>query len=583
MNTQAARRLRTGHIIIIDVVLLTVMVAGLCWLALRVWDTARSLQDAAGYARTMPDAVASGDLAGAGVALTGFAEASAAAADATQVPGWSVAEALPFVGADVTAVRVLATQADALGQATSGVAGLLSDDAGGLDAAALGRIGVVAASASTALSDADGVLASLDRDALLAPIANAVDDFQGAVAQASPAVSTAHAFASLGSVTASGPADILVLLQNNAEARTGGGITGAFMLIHADGDALELVAQADSSQFADRTSPIATVPASMDALYGDVSARFVQNASMPVDFAETARLATAWWESIGYSAPDAVVSIDPLVLRAVLALTGPIALPDGSELNVDNIVTRLLVDPYMTLDSDAQTAALQSAAQSIFDRVSTIELDPIAWVSTLAEPISEGRISLWTSDADAESVIATSTLGGPAARIAASGDDTYAVLFNDATGGKMDTYLQVEIATGTRVCRADGRTEVVVRLTMSSTAPQDAGNVLPGSMTGNGLFGTGSGDIGTSVSISAPPGTFPGGVTKDGEPELSVDVEDAGRPTSLVRINLSPDEVNVVEFHFIAADADTPRILHTPVVNDIPVRVMDAGELGACA
>lgn len=88
-------------------------------------------------------------------------------------------------------------------------------------------------------------------------------------------------------------------------------------------------------------------------------------------------------------------------------------------------------------------------------------------------------------------------------------------------------------------------------------------------MTGDGRYGTGINDIGTSISVAAPPGTFFGGVQKDGVPEVSVDVDDNGFPTSLVRVNLSPGEVNVVDFRFVSADARAPlpQILTTPLLN----------------
>ena len=45
-----------------------------------------------------------------------------------------------------------------------------------------------------------------------------------------------------------------------------------------------------------------------DLLYGGVLGRYVQNASMATDFAQTAALASAWWQHIGHAPPDAVIS-----------------------------------------------------------------------------------------------------------------------------------------------------------------------------------------------------------------------------------------------------------------------------------
>jgi hypothetical protein len=42
------------------------------------------------------------------------------------------------------------------------------------------------------------------------------------------------------------------MVQNSAEVRTGGGITGSFILLRADGDRLAVVDQVDSSMFPHR-------------------------------------------------------------------------------------------------------------------------------------------------------------------------------------------------------------------------------------------------------------------------------------------------------------------------------------------
>ena len=90
-------------------------------------------------------------------------------------------------------------------------------------------------------------------------------------------------------------------------------------------------------------------------LYGDVVGRFVQNASSTSNFALSAQLASAWWLDEYGETPDFVVSIDPFVLEALVAATGPVILPDGTSLDADDLVTRLLVEPYLQLDPAGQT------------------------------------------------------------------------------------------------------------------------------------------------------------------------------------------------------------------------------------
>nr|WP_277816544.1 DUF4012 domain-containing protein [Microbacterium invictum] len=484
---------------------------------------------------------------------------------------------MPWFGDDLYAVRTLSAQAATLADHVADpILGLVDTvvAGGAVDPASLIALGRTLDGAGAAVERTADAVAALDTSSLLPPIREGTETVRGALAGVAPTVDALAALAAfVGAAAGDEGNTVLVMLQNPAELRTGGGITGSFVLLRSHEGRFELVEQADSSQFPERDVSIVPMPDSSAMLYGDIAGRFVQNASMPVDFAQTAALARAWWQSRGGAAPDAVVSLDPLALRGLLAVTGAVPLPDGTELTADDLVQRVLVDPYLQLDADTQTAFLQSVSTALFERLTTIEADPLTWARALAGPAAEGRIALWSADADVQEAIDGTVLAGPSGRLTAAGEDAFAVFLNDATGGKMDSFLHIDMELTATHCRADGRADILVRLTMSSSAPDP--DTLAMDITGNGTFGTGIGDIGTSVSVVAPPGTYFGGVTKDGERELSVDVEDSGRPTSLVRINLSPDEVNVVEFRFIAAGPGLlePALIHTPLINDPQVAV----------
>lgn len=560
-------RSRIGPAVMATALLLVAVIAAFGWLALRVATAGMELMAVSAAGRELVAAVESGDPAAAAAAARTTGAHARAAAAATADPLWPVAEQLPWFGDDLRVVRVLATHAGALSDNVVEPVLDLIDTGAAADperfAAAVGD------ARSTARAAADTV-AEIDTTDLIAPIRDAALTSRDLLTGLSSAVdSTAALTAFLGAATAEGRS-VLVALQNPAELRTGGGITGSFVLLRAhDGD-IELVEQADSSQFPAREAGIVEQPDSRARLYGDVVARFVQNASMPVDFAETAGLARAWWQSRGGEPPDAILSLDPLALRGLLAATGPVALGDGTELTADNLVQRIVVEPYRQFDSDAQTVFLQSVSIALFDRLRTLDIEPLTWLRALSGPVAEGRIALWSADPDVQRAIDGTALAGPGGRLAAAGPGAFGVFFNDATGGKMDTFLHTDMAIDA-TCRADGLAEVRVSLTMSSSAPDPA--ELTPHMTGNGLFGTAVGDIGTSVSVVAPPDSYFGGVTKDGERELSVDVVDAGRPTSLVRINLSPAEMNVVEFRFIVAAPHDLAVVHTPLINEPVVTV----------
>lgn len=537
------------------------------WVASRVVVSAVELARLEGSVHALVDGASAGDTAAVVAGARDLVAHADAAGAAASDPLWPVAEALPWIGDDVAAVRTLAVHAAAVGQA---LLPLVDATSAGADIASeLPDLHTKLATTAHVLADAEAAMGGVQTSDLEPKIADAVGQVHTQLAAAAPTLRTlAGATAVLPELWGwEGERSVLVMMQNSAEARTGGGITGSFALLSVDAGSVSLVTQADSSSFDGVPMPNVETAPSSAALYGDILGRYVQNASLTTDFDLTARLASAWWAALGHPAPDAIVSVDPLVMRALLSVTGPVTLADGSALDADNLIQRLLVDPYMTLDSEGQTAFLQSVTSAVIAALPTVQADPLTWARALVEPLADGSVSVWSADAGIRSAIADTSLAGPAARHAAVGPGGFAVYVNDATGGKLDTFLHLAIESEVSACRTDGRSDTLIRVTMSSSLPADAD--LPGSMTGDGRYGTGINDIGTSISVAAPPGTFFGGVQKDGVPEVSVDVDDNGFPTSLVRVNLSPGEVNVVDFRFVSADARAPlpQILTTPLLN----------------
>ncbi|MCR2811809.1 DUF4012 domain-containing protein [Microbacterium sp. zg.Y1090] len=561
--------------VLASVVMLCLVVAALAWVVVRIAQAGLGLSDAAAVARELPPAIAEGDLGAATDAVRSLSASADRAAQATSDPAWAVAEALPWFGDDLSAVAVLAGHGRALAAAgvelTDAAADLADapDDDAVVDVAALAEMQTPLRTAAEAASDARTSVHALAPAGLLPPIASGVRALRVLLDEVEPALQSAAAVIGVlpGVLGAEGPHTLLVMIQNNAELRAGGGITGSFALLDADQGVLSLRDQADSSEFPLLTEPIMPVPADTTALYGDGLARFVQNTSMTADFAVTGALASAWWHGRTGTTPDAVLSLDPLVVRALLAQTGPVTLADGTELTAENLVDRVLVEPYTTLDAREQTVFLQSVTDSLFTALTERGMEPLAWMRALADPVATGRVSLWSADPVAQATLDGTALGGSAARHRAAEALAFAVYFNDTTGGKMDVFLGTEIDVD-GLCRTDGRPELTVTLTLDSRAPAEAA-VLPPSVTGGGHWGVPPGEIGTIVSVAAPEGWSPAGVRRDGAAEPSVEAVEAGFPTAAAQLRLAPGASGSLEFRFVGPPGavSAPRILHTPMVH----------------
>jgi hypothetical protein len=548
------------------------------WVVTRALVVNDELAAASKLSQRAQAAMADGEIDQLDAVVDDFDRHVSAAAAAAADPVWRVAEVIPFVGANLGAVRVVTEQLDAV---SSGVARPLVALAGQLSGGGLLRDGAIdvemVAAAHSPLADAAAVLdrstaeiAGIPRDQLVGPVADGVDDLESLVDSLSGTVGSLNDLTGVlpGMLGDAEPRSILVMIQNNAELRSGGGIAGSFAEVVADGGRLELARQADSSEFSHTDSAVLDVPESTESLYGDTVGRFVQNATSTPDFDLTARLVSTWWQGLTGDTPDIVLSIDPIVLRSLLAVTGPLALGDGTQLEQDTFVQQVMVRPYVKLDAKEQTAYFQDLTVRFFASLTTSTAPASEWLDALQRPIEQGRISVWSRDASESAVLAGTSLAGPQARHEAAGDDAFAVYLNDGTGAKMDSRLTVALGTAIGSCRADERQEVAIRVRLTNDAAADAGDTWPVSMTGGGFWGVTPGHIATTVAVAAPSGWFFGGTTTDGTRAGAVDVEDGGFPTSATEVTIAPGESALIEVRFVAPDDARiqPELLNTPLL-----------------
>ncbi|CAL4858727.1 DUF4012 domain-containing protein [Microbacterium sp. MM2322] len=561
-----------------------VLLVGSAAAVVHVGRTAIDLQhaiEAAGvHAEAAVKDVAAGDITGAEKAAS-LLSAEIGPAIPTDDPVWGAAEAVPGIGANLSAARRAAVAMERVGENVAPP--LLATARKLADADAPAAIGVLREAApdlervAATRDDIADDLAGIDRSALIPQLSDGVAKIVDAIDRLKPLTEGADQLAGVlpAFLGADGDRRILVMLQNPAELRTGGGITGTFLELDARDGRVSLVAQRDSSQFTSAAEPLVPVPEGETRALGDGIGRYVQNTSMTADFTVTAQLASAWWTRSGMSAPDAVVSVDPIVLAAVLGVIGPVETSAGA-LDQKNVVDRLLVEPYRTLDQDAQGRWFADAAAAVFTAV-TERARPVAMIPALAGAVDEGRISVWSRDPDEQSVLARTPFAGPLARQDAAGPDAFAAYFNDATGGKLTPYLSVGLGIRSGVCRADELREVEVEVDLGSALTRAEGRTLPISVTGGGAYGIPAGHIAPVVTVVAPPGWFVGGVEIDGQPVAAANARVGDRPSVTHRVDLPPGESHSVAFRFVAgpnveSGNRSPSLLHTPLLESVDVR-----------
>lgn len=560
---------------------LALVVASAAWVGVRAYLAKGELEAAVPLASKVQTQVVAQETDAAIATADRLARHAAEAAALTSDPVWRAAEIVPWAGENLRGMRVLAAAAD---RVASGAVLPLAEASASLDLSAFAPVGgrieiqpildvqAPIRAAAVAFQQADGMIAAEDVDTatLIGPLSDARDRLTGLIDEAAPLITALDNASRLlpAMLGADGPRDILLLFQNNAELRSTGGIPGALALLHTDGGGFQLVQQASTSDFPRFDPPVVDLPVETRALWGENTARYIQDVTFSPQFSIGASVAREMWSRQFGTAPASVVAVDPVVLSYLLRATGPVALPSGDQLTADNAVQLLLSDVYARYsESSEQDAFFASAAAAVFDAVSNGGFDPRAVIEALAQAGEERRILIWNANPDEQAILADTTLAG-GLPMSDDGLQAFGVYLNDLTMSKMDTYLDVRIAAGSEVCRQDGLPQYGIEVTLTNTAPGDAATSLPAYVTGGGNLGLSPGTIATSVHVYSAPGTFNLGVTQGGQPAAAHPTSDAGYTLSKVTATLAPGESTTWRFNFLGDTAEkrTVDIQSTPMI-----------------
>jgi Protein of unknown function (DUF4012) len=556
-----------------------VLVAAVAWVGVRALLAKAELQSAVPLAAQIQSEIVAGNGDAANQASKSLSIHASKAASLTSDAVWRAFEFVPMLGENLTAVRELASVVDEV--STDAIAPL-SAVAGGIQLSDFepvdGAVNVQplidaqppVAAASAALARAELKMQAIDTSGTVSVIGNAKSELESAVAKAAQAVDAADRAVRLvpNILGASGPRNYLLLFQNPAELRASGGIPGAVALVHTEDGRMGLAQQASAAGFPRYDKPVLELPDDTSGIYGDITGQYMQDVTLTPNFALSGQLAREMWRLKYGVEADGVLSIDPVALSYLLKATGPITLATGDALSSDNAVKLLLSDAYARYeDPQEQDAFFAAAAASVFSAVSSGNVNPKALIEALAKASNEHRVLVWSAREEDQAVLADTTLAGGLPQSDADAN-RFGVYLNDATGAKMDMYLDVKIGVGQVTCRKDERPNYGVTVTVTNTASADAATTLPEYVTGGGTFGVTPGNVKTLVSVYGAPDMQNLGITRDGATVGYHPTTDSAYPVSLVSVELAPGESTVLTFGWLGPKAFSGELLtqSTPVI-----------------
>jgi hypothetical protein len=558
-RSKTAPRLR--WVLVIVVVAAVALVAWTGHQALKAKD---SLELVAADFTTLSHQLTTGDQAGARTTLAAAQHHARDARDNTTGPGWWLTSRIPGVGPNVVAVRTVADVTDQLStqvlpdvvNATAALRPERLRPAGGhVDLGPIRAVAPRVVRASQRLRQQDRRVADIS-DAGLAPqIARPVRLLQTKLSDASALADRASRAVQLlpGMLGADGSRTYLLLMQNNAELRSTGGIPGSFATVVADHGTVTLGQQGDATTIGEFAEPPVRLTSAEHNLFGDQMGVFPQDVNFTPDFPRAARIAQAMWNARGGSHVDGVIATDPVALSYLLRGTGSVPLPGGGRLTADNAVRQLLSTVYAEVaNPPEQNVYFNAVAATVFHAVASGQGSPKGVLDNLVTATDQRRLLLWSEHPAEEALLAPTRLGGVLPRTATDSPDV-GVFLNNGGGNKLDYFLDYRTDVQSRRCQA-GRQYVTVTLHLASSVPHDNAS-LPRYVAHN-VVGIARGTIRETLYVYAPVDGWFTDADGGSRADLTTMAHD-GRTLVTETVDVLPGQRRTLRWHMVTGKGQT--------------------------
>ena len=540
------------------------------FLAAFAWDAYQLLaskDELTSHARAAKQALTDRDAEELLAEAAALEESARRFATATAGPHWWIAARIPWVADQTVPLQRAGAAVEAVAsEALSPLAEL--DDLSALSAPEFvdGRIDPyllephreTLAQAAEVLTAQTATLASTDVAGAVTAVREPFAELRDQLADLADLVNGAHVAAEVlpSMLGGDGERRYLVMVQNNAEPRTTGGIPGAVLEISvADGEiALERYATANS--MIDRDGPV-TLTADELRVFTRRMEVYPQNVNFTPEYPRSAQLMSEFWRAEYGTVPDGVLSIDPVALGYMLE-GAPETEVGQFSISGANLADVMLRDSYLEFpEPEDQDAFFARASAVLFSVMVGGQSDPIGGIE---RAIDESRFMAWSGDAREQELLASTVVGGTFL----DQGSTLGVFINDGSGAKIGYYVDVETTVVSRVC-ADGT--LVSQTATVELAHQFDGDVdeLPWYVA-TGAAGYPNGEFHANVRLFPATGTGVVGATRDGE-TTGVNPERLdGRALSTVRVVLTPGDVTELTFEIVANEAEIrePELAITP-------------------
>ncbi len=439
---------------------------------------------------------------------------------------WSIAGNLPVVGQDVANVRTIA---DVVVDLADNALAPIAADAGALDMSKLMQEGAIDVASIQRLSGALSTAAPVvhrSTEAIEGLPESRIDQVNRMLKQAKDNLVSADGV--LQGVNAIMPylpdmlgaggqtKTYLIVPQNNAEIRALGGLSQGWITLEVTDGKIEVgdsVPKVDLQGLSDMMTDEEKSAFGTGVL--DNRGNFTMTPSYP---------RAAYWcnQALGLAmdeTADGVISVDPVFLQEMLALTGgSVTASDGTVVDGTNAAEALLSDVYWRYgnNGDAEDAFFSEVASltldSLMHNLHNVKLTDL--MSVFTKSAKEGRFLAWMPNEEQEAVLRTLGVAGETTTDEAN--PQLGVYFNDATWSKMTWYFNASTEVRGKVKNADGSTTYNVATSMSNVMTPEEASSAAEYITGGNPKKRNRADMLESLLLLAPAGGSVTNVQVDG-------------------------------------------------------------------
>lgn len=404
------------------------------------------------------------------------------------------ARSLPVVGPHVGALRDMAGAGEELTDTASANLGQVDYDrlryqSGRVNLEAVEAVAPALGAVRAALVDAEDQTGALDSPWLVSPLTNRVDELHERLTDTRRQADTASIAVDLAPemLGADGPRRYLVVFPTPSELRGGGGFVGNYVILDAeDGE----VRMTESSRIRSMIDARARGARTIEGLPGyveqygrfrpqDFNQDILFSPHFPWDADAFAQVA----QQSGRGEIDAVISMAPSGLAALLTLTGPVPIPGRAEpVTPGQAEDFLQVGQYLEYrNSEERADALEALTEEVFDRLTNGSLPSPRTLGELLGPLVPTRdVLVWSARPEEQELLARLDLTGELPEAGAM--DLVHVSGINGGPNKIDVFLNREVEVEPRLDPETGEVLSTVTVRLRNDAPPSG---LPPYLIGN--------------------------------------------------------------------------------------------------